>query len=408
VSSISRLVKAPFERRTRREYLYLAMTLVPSVPAFVLSLLGVVATFLSLVGIGVPILLVVLLLAGQIPRMFRVPARALMGWRWPDHRREHVDGVSRRVLGMLRDASRWRALVYGIAKLPLTLVGFYLSTVAIVAGALAVTFPAWWFVSHDGFGLVGDGSWAHACLLALQGVAVLVAFPWLLRLVVAVDRALVFALLAPSPDRERVEHLQSSRTALTTANEASLRRLERDLHDGTQARLVGIGMMLARLEHRSNDAAHNALVTSAKQAVTDTLDELREIIRGMHPPALDSGLDVALTTLAARSTLPVEVTYALHPPPTESIATAVYFAASELLANATQHAHATAATVDLRGIGDAVVLRVTDNGHGGAQVSTVGSGLAGIRDRVQALDGHLSIESPPGGPTNITVTFPDS
>jgi signal transduction histidine kinase len=186
-----------------------------------------------------------------------------------------------------------------------------------------------------------------------------------------------------------------------------LRRLERDLHDGTQARLVGIGMMLARLEHRASDSAHDALVTSAKQAVTDTLDELREIIRGMHPPALDSGLDVALTTLAARSSLPVEVTYGLHSPPTESIATAIYFAASELLANATQHAHATAATVDVRVVGDVVVLLVTDNGTGGAHVSTFGSGLAGLRDRLHALDGQLRIESPFGGPTNITITLPN-
>jgi signal transduction histidine kinase len=406
MSTVRRLVTAPFSRRTRQEYLYLLLTLIPAAPAFGLSLLGLVAAILSLVGIGVPVLLVVLLCAGQVPRAFRLPARAVMGWRWPDHQRDHVDGAHRRALALLRDATRWRALLYGICKLPITFAGVYLATVAIVAGTLAVTFPAWWSVSHDGFGLLDDRPWAHTWGFALQGAAVLLVFPWLLRLVVAVDRALVFALLAPSPDRQRVALLQSSRTALTNANEASLRRLERDLHDGTQARLVAIGMTLARLENRVSDPAHRDMVISATQAVTDTLDELREIIRGMHPPALDGGLDVALTTLAARSTLPVNLTYALPCPPVESIATSIYFAASELLANATRHAHATAVNVDVSSTANAITLRVEDNGRGGAQASTVGSGLAGLRDRAEALDGHLDIVSPPGGPTVIAVTVP--
>jgi signal transduction histidine kinase len=407
MSRVGRLIAAPFGQRARQEYLYLVVTLAPAIPVFLLSLVGVAATVLTLVGIGVPVLLAVLMLAGQAQRMFRPPARTLMGWRWHDHRRHRVDGSLRRALAVLSDATRWRALLYGITKLPLTLIGVYLSTVALVMGTLAVTFPAWWFVSHDGFGFLDARPWIDTWIFAMQGAAVLLAFPWLLRLVVAVDRSLVFALLAPNPDRERVLLLQSSRTALTTANEASLRRLERDLHDGTQARLLTVGMMLARLEHRVGDAANAAMVSAAKQAVADTLDELREIIRGLHPPALNSGLDIALTTLAARCPLPVELTYSLHAPPAESIATAVYFAASELLANATRHSGAIAANVEVRCTGNDIVLKVNDNGHGGAQVSTTGgSGLAGLRDRTEALDGHLSIVSPLGGPTAITVTLP--
>jgi signal transduction histidine kinase len=406
MSKIGRLLAAPFSRRTRHEYLYLLATLVPAVPVFVLSLLGVIATVFTLVGIGVPVLLLVLLLAAKFPSVFRWSARRVMGWHWPDHHREPVRGVRRRIIAVLRDATRWRALLYGLTKFPLTVVGVYLSTVAIVMGALAVTFPAWWFVSHDGFGLLDNRRWAGTWILAVQGAAVLLAFPWLLRVVVAIDRTLVFALLAPSADRERVAHLQSSRTALTTTNEASLRRLERDLHDGTQARLIGIGMTLARLEDRVHDPAHAEMVTSAKQAVTDTLDELREIIRGVHPPALDSGLEIALATLAARSTIPVDLSYTLHSPPAEWIATTIYFAASELLTNATRHSLATAVSLDVSRTGDTVVLEVGDNGHGGAQISTNGGGLAGLRDRAEALDGHLNIVSPPGGPTTVTVTLP--
>jgi signal transduction histidine kinase len=408
MNAIKRLLTAPFSARTRREYLYLWVTLLPSVPVFALALLGILTTVLSLVGIGLPILLMVLWLARCVPKMFRLLARAVLGWEWNDHDRRRETGIVRRVVSLYADGTAWKSVLYGILKLPLTLVGVYLSTVAIVVGTLAVTFPVWWFVSRDAFGRFDSNQpWPHTWVLAVQGVVVLLAFPWLLRLAVAVDRALVFALLAPNLDRERVALLQSGRIALTTANEASLRRIERDLHDGTQARLVAIGMTLARLEHQVGDPGIAAMVTSAKTAVTDTLDELREIIRGLHPPALDSGLDVALTTLAARSTLPVEVTYALDSPPTESIATAVYFAASELLANATQHSNATRATVNASRVCEVIVLSVTDNGHGGAQVSAVGSGLAGIRDRVQALDGQLNIESPRGGPTTITVTLPN-
>jgi signal transduction histidine kinase len=406
MSRLMVLVAAPFGRRARREYLYLALSFAPAVPVFALSLLGIVATVLSLVGIGVPILLVVLLLAGQVPRLLRMPARAVMGWDWADHRREPVVGAIRRVLAVLRDATRWRALLYGITKLPLTVVGLYLSTVAIVTGTVAVTFPVWWFVSHDGFGLVDDRAWVYTWIFAVQGLAVLLAFPWLLRLVVAVDRALVFALLAPNLDRERVAQLESSRTTLTTANEASLRRLERDLHDGTQARLVALGITLARLELHVADTAVASMVTSAKTAVTDTLDELREIIQGLHPPALDSGLDVALATLSARSPLPVQLAYEVTVRPTEPIATSIYFAASELLANAARHSHATAVSIDVRSTGDVVVLSVSDNGCGGAQISDVGSGLAGLRDRLQALDGQLNIVSPLGGPTIVTNTIP--
>jgi signal transduction histidine kinase len=406
MSRVGRLMAAPFSRRTRQEYLYVALTLPLAVPVFVLSLLGLVATVFSLVGIGVPVLLVVLLLAAQVQRVFRWPAGTVMRWRWPDHRRDRVDGVHRQALAVLRDATRWRALLYGITKLPVTLVGFYLSTVAIVTGTLAVTFPLWWFASPDGFGLIDNRPWIRTWALAAQGAAVLLAFPWLLRLVVAVDRTLVFALLAPSPDRELVAHLQTSRTALTSANEASLRRLERDLHDGTQARLVAIGMLLSRLEPRVGDAANAVLVSMAKQAVTDTLDELRGIIRGMHPPALDSGLDVALATLAARSSLPVELTYTLDSPPSQSIATTIYFAASELLTNAARHSHATATSIVVSRPDDRVVLRVADNGNGGAKPTQTGSGLVGLRDRAAALDGNLIIDSPLGGPTTITVSLP--
>jgi signal transduction histidine kinase len=406
MNKFGRLLAAPFSARTRREYLYLLVTVVPAVPVFVLALVGVVATVLTLVGIGVPVLLLVLLLAGQVPRLFRWPAGRVMGWRWPDHRRDRVLGTLRRSIAVLRDATRWRALLYGLTKFPLTVFGVYLSTVAIAMGTLAVTFPAWWFVSHDGFGLLDNRPWIHTWFFAVQGAAVLLAFPWLLRLVVAIDRTLVFALLAPSADRERVALLQSSRTALTNTNEASLRRLERDLHDGTQARLIGIGMTLARLQNRVYDPAHTEMVTSAKQAVTDTLDELREIIRGMHPPALDSGLEIALTTLAARHPIPVDLTYTLHSPPPESIATTIYFAASELLTNATRHSHATTVSLDVRQTANTIILNVVDNGHGGAQISTGGTGLAGLRDRAKALDGHLNIVSPPSGPTTVTITLP--
>lgn len=373
-------------RRAVREYLYLLITLPLAVVSFALVLAAIVSSVLSIVVIGIPVLVVVLAIARLLPRVVRFPARRLLGWTWPD------PPPGRRTLrARLLDATAWRALAYAAARLPITLVGLYVPGAVIVGVVLVL--------------IHGTAGWT--VLAVAEVVVVVVALPWFVRLIVAVDRVLAHTLLGQPADAARVRTLEASRATLRTDAVAAGRRLERDLHDGTQARLVAIGMQLSRLETLTTEEPTRVLAAQTKQAVHDALAELRDIIRGIRPPSLDDGLDVALATLAARSPVPTTVDDRLARPIADpATATSLYFAASELLANVTRHAAASAATIELCEHHGAISLTVADDGRGGASTDTPGSGLDGIRQRIEALDGTLTINSPPGGPTRITATLP--
>jgi signal transduction histidine kinase len=384
--------------RTWRELAYALTGAVMALPTFVLALLGIVSAAWSLLTVGLPLLVGVLWLARGTIRYFRSPARALLGWDWPAPRR-----VGLRWL--IRDPVGWKALAYCFLTFPIRFVAAYLGVFALFAGPLAITYPAWWFAGPS----FRDDTWANSWWLALQGVLVLLAFPWFLRLLVALDRLLAYALLAPSRDRERIAALEAGRAALQADAAALLRRVERDLHDGTQARLVALGVTLSRIEHRSTQPDVRTMAGDARAAVTDGLAELRDIVRGLHPPALDDGLEVALASLASRSAVPVDVAVHLDARPPDATASAIYFTVAELLTNVARHAHATRARVELHGDGRHLRLVVSDDGHGGAGSSgTVpsGTGLSGLARRAAALDGTLNIDSPAGGPTVVTLTLP--
>ncbi|MGH9137020.1 MAG: sensor histidine kinase [Acidimicrobiales bacterium] len=401
-----RILRAPFSRRTPREVAYVLLTLLPAVPAFALALVGLVAGALSLVGVGLPVLAAVLAVGRLTVTYWRPLARATVGWDWPSPPRLGGRGALRRVGAVLRDGVAWRALVYCLVKLPLSAVAAYGTIVGVAVGVPAATYPVWWLVSPTALGLLDHRPWIQTWLLAGQGALVLLVLPWFVRLLVAVDRALVNRLLAPDPARARIATLEASRDALAADAAATLRRVERDLHDGTQARLVMLGLLLVRLEGKVADPESRDLVEAARRQVVDGLDELREIIRGMHPPALDDGLPTALATLASRSALPVYFRSELRTRLTDAQAATLYFSAAELLANLARHAGATSAAMELRDAGDSIVLVVRDDGHGGAAPLAHGTGLAGLDRRARALDGTLVVDSPPGGPTTVTVTLP--
>jgi signal transduction histidine kinase len=221
-----------------------------------------------------------------------------------------------------------------------------------------------------------------------------------------VDRLLAYALLAPSRDQERIAALEAGRAALQADATAVLRRVERDLHDGTQARLVALGVTLSRIERRAGETEVGAMARDARGTVVDALAELRDIVRGMHPPALDDGLEVALQSLAGRSAVPVEVMVRLDAKPPDPVASAIYFTVAELLTNVARHAHATLVRVDLHGDGNRLRLAVSDDGRGGADPSSSGTGLSGLARRAAALDGTLILDSPVGGPTVVKVELP--
>jgi signal transduction histidine kinase len=205
----------------------------------------------------------------------------------------------------------------------------------------------------------------------------------------------------------RVDVLEATRAGAVDVQDAELRRIERDLHDGAQARLVALGMSLGLAEQKfaADPEGARELVAEARHRVGDALRELRDLARGIHPPVLsDRGLGAALATLADQNGLPVTVAVELTDRPPEAVETAAYFVAAEGLANALKHAQASRIDIDVHERENAIVVRVRDDGRGGA--AEEGGGLRGLRQRVQALDGTLRIASPEGGPTVIEAVLP--
>jgi signal transduction histidine kinase len=248
--------------------------------------------------------------------------------------------------------------------------------------------------------------------LFLYGTLLFFLAPWPMRLVVYVDRQLMRLLLSPDPMTARVRSLEVSRAQTVDASAAMLRRIERDLHDGTQAQLVALAMQLGQAKE---ELAHTdqpdlrqirLLIDQAHRGAKEAIVELRDLARGIHPPVLDTGLESALATLTARAAVPTELVVSLPVRPTPAIEAIAYFCVAELLANVAQHAQASRASVSCVEHGPWLRIVVRDNGRGGAVLTGMGSsssGLAGLTDRVAAVDGHLSIASPPGGPTSVTV-----
>jgi signal transduction histidine kinase len=269
-----------------------------------------------------------------------------------------------------------------------------LAPIALVVGGVA----AFLAVNLNGFDRTSGA------VLVVVGVA---AAPWLLRGYVGLARL----VLAPSQSaalEQRVAYLAQTRQESLDTGAAELRRIERDLHDGAQARLVAMGLTLdaaGRLID-TDPAAARSLLIEARDASAKALAELRDLVRGVHPPVLaDRGLADAVRALALDSPARARVTGSLDgraPAPVES---AAYFAVSELLANVAKHAGVTEAEVDLRHESGALRIAVRDNGAGGADPAR-GTGLRGIERRLAAFDGVLAVTSPAGGPTTAILDVP--
>src|ERR1700722_1771724 len=207
---------------------------------------------------------------------------------------------------------------------------------------------------------------------------------------------------------ERARELQEQRARAVDEAAARLRRIERDLHDGAQVRLAALAMSLGEIkenmEQAPGDARVRGLFGAAHQNAKDTLAELRDLARGIHPPVLDRGLGPALGILAGTSAIPVGLTVSLTERPSPAIEAMAYFCAAELLANATKHSGARRVTIAVREEAG-LVMSVTDDGDGGARLVR-GCGLDGLLERVQTVDGRLEVDSPPGGPTTVTIELP--
>jgi signal transduction histidine kinase len=329
-------------------------------------------------------------------------------------------GMLARVSAGLRDSVGWRAIGYQLVALPLAGVGLYVVVVTWAWGLIALTYPiqlalgANTSVLPDGHrGLVVHGfvveHWYSALLLTLVGVALLLLAPWAVRAFLLVDGALVRSLLGRQGAADRIRDLERSRAYAIEDASATVRRIERDLHDGVQARMVALAMNLTMLnETLGQDVSPQSrdLLAGALGHAKDGIAELRHMVGGIHPPALDAGLETALGTLAARSPIPVDVRASLPDRPSDAIETIAYFSVAELLTNVAKHSGADRAKVELTEDDGKLVLRVTDFGSGGATLEGAGTGLRGLTERVGTVDGRLAVESPVGGPTVITVELP--
>jgi len=246
--------------------------------------------------------------------------------------------------------------------------------------------------------------------LTAGGIALLAAAPWLTVAVGALDVRAARTLLGPSRAEElehQVERLAETRAGVVDAADAERRRLERDLHDGTQQRLVSLAMRLgmARAEHPDAAQARQVIAEAHEEAKAALL-ELRQLVRGLHPAVLeDRGLDAALSGVAARLPIPVRLTVDVPRRPSPTIEAVAYFVVSEGLTNIAKHAQASQAEVFVQRANDRLHIIVSDDGVGGADPAR-GTGLAGLAKRAASVDGTLEIASPPGGPTLLTVDLP--
>ena len=314
-----------------------------------------------------------------------------------------------------RCGPRWRELAYNLLALPRGVFTYAITAIA-WCGSVALLFLPLYVSSLPGgtakFYLFEVSQGPTAWLATLVGaLGLAVAAPWATRAMARLDLACARWLLAPRRDEaldEQVSRLETSRAAAVDSAEAERRRIERDLHDGAQQRLVALAMGLGTAKERleADPEGGRQLVADAHEEAKAALKEIRDLVRGIHPVILeDRGLDAALSAVVARSPVPValKVDVAERPPPT--VESTAYFVVTEALTNVARHSHATRATVNLVRAGDRLVVEIYDDGVGGAQAAP-GSGLQGLRDRVTALGGTMHLVSPPGGPTTILVNLP--
>ncbi|HWG23815.1 sensor histidine kinase [Actinospica sp.] len=394
-----RVLREPFTARAWRTFVYCFCQ--PFVDLFGL---GVVLLLLTgstgSAGLLAPVLLVPLLaFARGLGNVHRGLARGLLGWDVPEPMRApRRPGVLGFFMYYYGDGIGWRAVGYVLAKI-------LLSVELVVGVAFRLGLPLTLIA------LAASGAEIQSWSILIIWTVLFFASPRLTELLLLLDQTLMRRLLGPSEDSLRIRELEQTRSHAINEAAATLRRIERDLHDGAQARLVALGMQLGRAERqleRGNAESGLELVRETRAEAKAIAQDLRDLVRGIHPPALDGGLAPALTTLAAKTPIPTIVRVSLETRLSAAAETILYFTAAELLTNAAKHsgARAIAVTVVSDAHDEDVRLIVTDDGCGGARLDSAGSGLRGLSERVRTMDGRLTVDSPVGGPTTVTVRLP--
>ncbi|MFF7450552.1 MULTISPECIES: sensor domain-containing protein [unclassified Streptomyces] len=369
-------VRFAYDAHTWKEIAHLLINLPVALIGFVYATTVVSAGFgLTVTVVGFPLLAAGLMGARKLGAMERARARALLGVRIdepsPLPLRTRNSGFFQQLWMMLKDPVGWRTILYDFIRLPWGILTF-----VITLTSLFVLWPV---------------------------------LPFIARGLANADRAMVRGLLSPSDELERrIAELESDRGVVVDTAAADLRRIERDLHDGAQARLVNLamGLGLAKEKLLEDPEYAQAMVAEAHGEVKLALQELRDLARGIHPAVLtDRGLDAALSSVASRCTVPVKVTADLGARPAAAIEGIAYFTVSELLQNVSKHSGARSASVDVWRAEDRLLIQVWDDGGGGARLDG-GTGMRGLAERLNAVDGLFVIDSPPGGPTTVTAELP--
>jgi signal transduction histidine kinase len=316
-----------------------------------------------------------------------------------------------RLRSLFADRQTWKDLGWHLLLLPVGIVGFTVAVVCWCWSLWCLTFPLWFKITPAAadFGSFTLDTWWWALLVFVVGIATLPITVALLRGTAAGTGALARLLLGSDAEdlEERVGVLTETRAGAVDAAAAELERIERDLHDGAQARLVALALDLGMAEERFDRDPRGAreLVEKAREEAKQALAELRDLARGMRPALLaERGLPEAIRALAARTPMPTTVTVQPGERVAPAVEAAAYFVVAEALTNAVKHSTATRLWVRVEREEDRLAVEVSDNGRGGADPS--GSGLTGLRKRVEALDGELRIASPAGGPTLLRAEMP--
>lgn len=314
----------------------------------------------------------------------------------------------------MKDEHTWLDLLYLFLLFPIGIAEFVIASVIVYLPFQFLLTPIWyWTGTLDWFGpdWTGRIGTLEAFGLSLVGALLLMLLPYVLVGIGRGHAHLAKALLGTDREAELTQQVTNLRVSRTQAVDVSLlerRRIERDLHDGAQQQLVKLAMDLgmAREKIESDPEAARQLVVEAHEESKRALVEIRNLVRGIHPAVLtDRGLDAAVSALAGRSTIPVSVDVRIEERPSEAIESAAYFVVAEALTNIARHSQASEALVRIYRLGNRLLVEIIDNGVGGAEIGK-GTGLAGLADRVGALDGRLTVDSPEGGPTTVRADLP--
>jgi signal transduction histidine kinase len=420
------VLTAPFSPRTWVAQIHVTWDLAVGTIlfGFVVTAAAVLAAAACTVVLIPVVLWIVLLSMRVVGVVERARYAVTLGVGIPDPYPTFTGEFWDRVRQRFFSAAPWRELGYAVVLFPLALVGFVATTTSWATSLALAALPAYLHLlpgETARFGLFDVGTGTGLTLATAAGVAGLFLTPWVCRGWAALDVFVARNLLGRGVTAEledRVDVLETTRNWALEVAEAERRRIERDLHDGAQQRLVALAMELGMARQRlDRDDAEGAreLIDKAHEDAKAAIAELRDLARGIHPPDLgETGLPGAIPVLAGRSTVPVEVEVSVPERPAPSIEGIAYFVVSECLANVAKHARASRAAVRVvqqgqlspPGRGAWLVIEVGDDGAGGAATDGPGSGLRGLADRVASVDGRFTVSSPAGGPTVIRAELP--